>query len=169
MIKKFLIAASLMFSTAVQAEGDAHNSLGFAAGGTYGVGLSYSYDTPVWGIQVTGLPFWDDGEGRVFGGVNVKRNFHENGKVGLYGSAGVAGGIWREEHEECNWSEQTEEDECETVVEEGWGVVSGPGVGMQMLFWDNMLFRFELPLGIKVSSEGFGVLPIPNGALMYRW
>lgn len=146
------------------------HSLGFAAGGTYGVGLSYSYDTQDWGVQVTGLPIWDqETGGQVFGGVNFKRNFHENGKMGVYGSAGVGGGFWRDTDEWCDWDEEAEEESCWEETEEGWGVIVGPGVGMQMAFWDNMLVRFELPLGFRFSSEGFGISPIPNTALMYRW
>jgi len=53
--------------------------------------------------------------------------------------------------------------------DEGWGAVTGPGVGMQVTFWDNMLFRFELPLGFRYGSDGFGIMPLPNTALMYRW
>ena len=153
----------------------ATNSLGFAAGGTYGAGLSYSHDTELWGIQITALPIWDQEEGgRIFGGINLRRNFHENGKVGLYGSLGIGGGIWKDIDERCQWVENLEnpelsKDVCTESIEEGWGVITGPGIGMEYMFWDNMVFRFELPLGLRVSSEGFGITPIPNAALLYRW
>ena len=153
----------------------ATNSLGFAAGGTYGAGLSYSYDTEKWGIQITALPIWDEEDGgTVFGGLNLKRNFHENGKVGLYGSLGVGGGFWKSKDEDCNWVENLENPEqgkeiCTETIDEGWGTIVGPGVGMQYMFWDNMVFRFELPMGMRFSSEGFGITPIPNAALLYKW
>ena len=172
MIKKILTCMlGLFISTSALADDvKTTNSLGFAAGGTYGIGLSYSYDTPVWGIQVTGLPIWDqESGGQVFGGVNLKRNFHENGKLGVYGSLGVGGGFWRDIYEECDWNLETEEENCQEKTEEGWGVIVGPGVGMQAMFWQNMLVRFELPFGVRFSSEGFGISPIPNTALMYRW
>jgi len=168
MIKMITILAGLLLVTPANAE--TTNSLGFAAGGTYGIGLSYSHDNDVWGYQITGLPVWDESDGgRVFGGVNLKRNFHENGKVGLYGSLGLAGGFWRDTYEECVWNEDTKSDDCEETTDEGWGAVTGPGVGMQVTFWDNMLFRFELPLGFRYGSDGFGIMPLPNTALMYRW
>ena len=175
MIKKILFILGLMIPATANAA--LTNSLGFAAGGTYGVGLSYSRDTTVWGIQITGLPIWDqDSGGRIFGGINLKRHFHENGKVGLYGSVGVAGGLWKDAYEECEWEsevdeagELTEKENCREETDEGWGLATGPGVGMQMIFWENLLFRFELPLAVRFSSDGFGIIPIPNVALMYRW
>jgi hypothetical protein len=172
MNKIFRISALILsiFASNESFASESTNSLGFAAGGTYGIGLSYSYDTSVWGVQVTGLPIWDQEDGgQVFGGVNFKRNFHENGIVGLYGSVGVGGGFWRDQWENCDWDSETDEENCWEEVEEGWGVIAGPGVGMQVIFMKNMLFRFELPLGARFSSEGFGISPIPNAAIMYRW
>ena len=169
-LKTILLSAILFLFTISPAYSQSTNSLGFAVGGTYGIGLSYSYDTPTWGIQVTGLPIWDEQSGgQVFGGINIKRNFHENGKVGIYGSIGIAGGFWRETDEYCNWNEKTKTDDCSKKTDEGWGLVTGPGVGMQVLFWKNMLLRFELPLAVRFSSDGFGISPIPNFALLYRW
>ena len=169
MIKYIICVLGLLLSTSAAAD-TTTNSLGFAAGSTYGVGLSYSHDTPIWGVQITGLPIWSEEDGgRVFGGLNLKRNFHENGKIGLYGSLGVAGGFWKEIEEWCEWDEATHEEICETETDEGWGVAAGPGVGMQVFFWDNMMFRFELPLAFQYGTNGFGISPIPNSALMYRW
>lgn len=150
------------------------HALGFAAGSTYGVGLSYSRDWGENGIQVTALPVWGDENGLIAGGVNYKRNFHENGKVGLYGSLGLAGMIAKSSNTQCQWVEDTEnqlggQDECETTIEYAQNVAFGPGVGMQFLFWENMLFRVELPLAIRLGTDGFGITPIPNVALMYRW
>ena len=55
------------------------------------------------------------------------------------------------------------------MVDEGLNFAAGPGVGMQVIFWDNLLFRFELPLAVKWGTNGLGIIPIPNSALMYRW
>jgi len=145
------------------------HSLGFAAGSTYGIGLSYSRDWDVWGFQVTALPVWDaeDG-GMVAGGLNIKRNFHSNGLVGVYGSFGVAGMMSKDVYEECDWDLDQEEN-CETVEESSHNYALGPGVGMEFLFWKNVLFRFELPLAVRNGTDGFGITPIPNLALMYRW
>ena len=173
MKKLFILAVIVgvfLYSQGASAEDTSTNSLGFAAGGTYGLGLSYSHDTPVWGVQVTALPIWDEHDGgRVFGGINLKRNFHANGKVGLYGSLGVAGGFWRENEVDCSWDNQTQTDNCIESIDEGWGVIAGPGVGMQVIFWENMMFRFELPIAFRYSPSGYGLSPIPNTALMYRW
>jgi len=147
------------------------HSLGFAAGSTYGIGLSYSRDWSAWGFQVTALPVWDaDNGGMLAGGLNIKRNFHSNGMVGVYGSLGVAGMLSRDVYEECDWNEDVNEDEnCETIEETSQNFAAGPGVGMEFLFWKNVLFRFELPLAVRNGTDGFGITPIPNVALMYRW
>ena len=55
------------------------HAVGFAAGSTYGVGLSYSYDTAKFGIQITGLPYWSDESGLLAGGVNLKEIFMKIG------------------------------------------------------------------------------------------
>ncbi len=147
------------------------HALGFAAGSTYGVGLSYSRDWNLWGFQVTALPVWDVDEGGLLaGGLNLKRNFHSNEMVGVYGSFGLAGMVSKDTWEECDWNDETEEEEnCETVTEENKNYATGPGVGMEFLFWENVLFRFELPLAVRNGTDGFGITPIPNAALMYRW
>tara|TARA_R110002020_G_scaffold232078_1_gene443426 strand:+ start:61 stop:663 length:603 start_codon:yes stop_codon:yes gene_type:complete len=166
----FVATAILILLSSTAYADETTNSLGFAAGGTYGLGLSYSHDTPVWGIQFTALPIWDNEEGgQVFGGVNLKRNFHENGKVGIYGSLGLAAGFWRENREDCRWNQNGDAEDCVTHVDEGWAAALGPGVGMQVIFWKNMLFRFELPMAFRYTDEGYGISPIPNTALMYRW
>jgi len=146
------------------------HSLGFAAGSTYGIGLSYSRDWDAWGFQVTALPVWDaeDG-GLVAGGLNFKRNFHSNGQAGVYGSFGVAGMMSKDVWEEHTWDPETGEETLEIVTETSQNYAFGPGVGMEFLFWNNVLFRFELPLAIRNGTDGFGISPIPNAALMYRW
>ncbi len=168
MFKILFTSACMLFSSVAYA--DSTHSLGFAAGSTYGIGLSYSYDNPTWGVQITGLPVWDESDGgRIAGGVNFKRNFHENGRVGLYGSLGMAGHLYRDIYEEYTWDPETDEETSETVIDEGLDFAAGPGVGMQVMFWDNLLFRFELPLAVKWGTNGLGIIPIPNSALMYRW
>tara|TARA_Y100000310_G_scaffold318774_1_gene373236 strand:+ start:444 stop:959 length:516 start_codon:yes stop_codon:yes gene_type:complete len=146
------------------------NSLGFAAGSTYGIGLSYALDFENGhGVQVTGLPYWSEDGGLVAGGINYRYTFHQNGRVGIYGSFGLAGMMSKNTYEECDWSDNGEPETCTEVVEEDFNLASGPGVGLQVFFWDNMVVRFELPLTARYGTDGFGITPIPNFALMYRW
>lgn len=181
LIKTIILISSMLISNTATANDsnqeeinlvrEGTHSLGFAAGSTYGIGLSYSRDWDAWGFQVTALPIWDaeDG-GMVAGGINVKRNFHSNGLVGVYGSFGVAGMMSKDVWEECHWNEDlNEEENCETIEETSQNYAFGPGVGMEFLFWKNVLFRFELPLAVRNGTDGFGISPIPNAALMYRW
>jgi hypothetical protein len=171
MIKKTLLtlAVSLAISTTAIASEKSH-SLGFAAGSTYGIGLSYSHDWGKSGIQVTALPYWNDETGMLAGGVNLKRNFDENEKIGIYGSLGIATAIQKDTYVECHWDEETNTEICEDpVVTISSNFAAGPGVGMQVYFWKNAVFRFELPLAFRFGTDGFGLTPIPNVALMYRW
>ena len=152
-----------------RAEAVSH-ALGFAAGSTYGIGLSYSHDWDTNGIQFTALPVWDEADGgMVAGGINLKKNFHHNHMVGVYGSFGLAGMMMRDVWDECTWVEETEEEECTTVTEDSRNYAVGPGVGLEVFFWHNMMFRFELPLAVRNGTDGFGISPIPNAAIMYRW
>ena len=146
------------------------HALGFAAGSTYGIGLSYSHDWEHHGIQFTALPVWDQEDGgMIAGGINFKKNFHQNHKIGVYGSFGIAGMMMRDVWEECAWVAEAEEEYCLTVTEDSRNYAVGPGVGFEVNFWHNMLFRFELPLAVRNGTDGFGISPIPNAAIMYRW
>ena len=177
----FLKIISLLFfvglSTTANAAEESH-SLGFGFGSTYGAGLTYERALPNgWGVQVTGLPIWSEGEGGLIaGGVNIRRNFHSNGTVGVYGSFGVAGMYAKSIEENCLWEDanddgewNVEEENCETTEEISNNYAVGPGVGMEVTLLRNLIFKFELPLAIRNGSEGFGISPIPNAALVYRW
>ena len=90
--------------------------------------------------------------------------------VGIYGSFGIAGMLMRDVWEDCEWDDETNEEvNCETEIEENRNYAVGPGVGMEFSFWGNMIFRFELPLAVRNGTDGFGISPIPNAAIMYRW
>lgn len=171
MFRKTLISLAALFAlTNDSIAADKSHSLGFAAGSTYGVGLSYSHDWDKNGVQVTALPYWNDDSGMVAAGVNFKRNFDENGKIGIYGSFGLAGSVQKEVYTDCYWDDDLKEEICDLpVVEINHNYAAGPGVGMQFYFWQNGVFRFELPIAVRFGTSGFGILPIPNVALMYRW
>ena len=48
----------------------------------------------------------------------------------------------RDVYEECDWNEDVNEDEnCETVEETSQNFAAGPGVGMEFLFWKNVLIQ----------------------------
>ena len=171
MFRKTLLSLAAMFAMAGNsAAADKSHSLGFAAGSTYGVGLSYSHDWNKSGVQVTALPYWNNDSGMIAGGVNFKRNFDENGKIGIYGSFGMAASVQKETHTQCYWDDDLKEEICDPpVVDVNHNYAAGPGVGMQVYFWENAVFRFELPIAVRFGTNGFGILPIPNVALMYRW
>jgi len=169
MIKNFLgIILALLISVPAWANEKSH-SLGFAAGSTYGLGLSYSHDWNKNGIQVTALPYWSDNSGLVAGGINFKRTFDENSKIGIYGSVGIATAIQKDVYTSTSWDDDSGEGVTKYIPEYSYNYATGPGVGMQLYFWQNGVFRFELPIAFRFGTDGFGITPIPNAALMYRW
>ena len=170
MLKKFLVplVASLVMTSNAGAADKSH-ALGFAAGSTYGVGLSYSYDWNKNGVQVTALPYWSDDSGMLAGGINFKRTFDENEKIGIYGSLGIATAVQKDVRTSTEWDDDTSEAVTTKIVDISNNYAAGPGVGMQIYFWQNGVFRFELPIAFRFGTDGFGVIPIPNVALMYRW
>ena len=169
MIRKILaIALALAISSPSLADEGTH-ALGFAAGSTYGLGLSYSYDWNRNGVQFTALPYWSDDSGLVAGGINLRRVFDENSKIGIYGSLGIAAAVQKDSYTSTNWDDEDGEANTERVITITTNYAAGPGVGMQIYFWQNGVFRFELPIAVRFGDDGFGITPIPNVALMYRW
>jgi len=173
MKKLGMIAAFAMFMLPTFAQ--AKHSLGFAAGSTYGIGLSYALDLDSGhGFQLTGLPYWNDEDGMIAGGLNYRYTLHQNGRVGIYGSYGLAGMLAKSTHYDCVQTDTPDAlvgvaEECTDVEELDYNIATGPGVGLQMYFWDNLVVRFELPLTLRYGTDGWGITPIPNFALMYRW
>jgi len=170
MLKKFLVplVASLVMTSGALAAEKSH-ALGFAAGSTYGIGLSYSHDWSKNGVQITALPYWNNDGGMVAGGVNFKRTFDENDKIGIYGSLGIAAAVQKDSYTSTTWDDEEGDGVTTKVVTISHNYAAGPGVGMQVYFWGNGVFRFELPIAFRFGTSGFGIAPIPNVALMYRW
>ena len=66
----------------------------------------------------------------------MKKNFHHNEMVAIYGSFGIAGMMMRDVWEDCEWDDEiNEEINCVTEVEENRNYAVGPGVGMEFSFW----------------------------------
>ena len=169
MIKRFLALALALAISSPAIAGEKTHSLGFAAGSTYGLGLSYSYDWNKSGVQFTALPYWSDDSGLVAGGINFRRVFDENSKIGIYGSLGIAAAVQKDSYTSTNWDDESGEADTEKITTITTNYAAGPGVGMQIYFWQNGVFRFELPIAFRFGDDGFGITPIPNVALMYRW
>jgi len=167
-MKKLLLAilASSMLvltPTVVHAE----NSIGFAAGSTRGMGVTYRYlpdngDTSSLGWQVTGLPFITKESGMISAGGAALWLLHR-GNVGLaYASFGV-GTV-------AMWSNCTDGEDFHCEEESNFGLGFGPGIGFELRLVENFGWSVDVPLAILFANGEFeGVYPIPNSALVYYW
>ena len=140
----------------------AEYSVGFAAGGTRGAGVTYRYlqDEGPWGWQVTGLPIIHPDNGIVSLGAQVLYILNRGREVMAYTSFG-SGVI-------AAWDNCEEEPFCEDERHLGAGI--GPGIGFELRMLDNVSFSVDIPLALLFADGEFrGILPLPNVALMYYW
>ena len=145
----------------------AENSIGFAAGSTRGMGVTYRYlpdngDTTSLGWQVTGLPFITKESGMISAGGAALWLLHR-GNVGLaYASFGV-GTV-------AMWSNCTDGEDFHCEEESNFGLGFGPGIGFELRLVENFGWSVDVPLAILFANGEFeGVYPIPNSALVYYW
>ena len=148
--------------TAIQAQNDNTQSIGFVVGSTHGIGFSYARQNNQSGIgwQVTGIPFMGAGETFLSGAGSLFKTLTQ-GKIGrAFLSFGVTARYY----------------ECSICLddngngEETYGLVFGPGVGLERLYAENFAISLEIPIAIHIfSDKAFKILPIPNFSLAYRW
>ncbi len=156
--------------TEIQAQDENTQSIGFVAGSTHGIGVSYARQNSQsgYGWQVSGFPMWSQGERHLFGAVALFKTLNQGKKGRAFLSFGVAAYYNRSIHEERD-GDRTSTNEIE-IDDERHGLVFGPGVGLERWFAENFAVSLEIPAAIRVdSNEGFSILPIPNFALAYRW
>jgi hypothetical protein len=112
-----------------------------------------------------GFPVWSQGERHLFGAVALFKTLNQGKKGRAFLSFGVAAhynrSIYEDEHGQIHISNGDDE---------SYGLIFGPGVGLERWFAENFAVSLEIPAAIRVDSdEGFSILPIPNCALAYRW
>ncbi len=160
------IASLLMAATPVLGTESSSQGVGFVAGPTYGVGLSYSRQNHATGVswQVSGFPMWLEEDRLLYGGFTLFRDLHKSGGDGplrLFLSGGFAAYYsWHEDH----WEN-----------DENLSLVFGPGVGLAL-----RVGPFDVSAGLPISMvytddksrnrTKFEIIPyIPNLACFYRW
>ena len=99
------------------------------------------------------------------GAVALFKTLNQGKKGRAFLSFGVAAhynrSIYEDEHGQVHISNGDDE---------SYGLIFGPGVGLERWFAENFAVSLEIPAAIRVDSdEGFSILPIPNCALAYRW
>ena len=178
------IALATLLAPAMLAADDAGHSVGFVAGPTYGLGLSYGRQNPTTGNgwQVSGFPYWSQEERYLFGGFTLFKTLHQGELARAFFSGGVAAFYRQSEH----WDFVSDELDAKVKpdvevglrvqhdknIDEELDVVVGPGVGLEIRIRHakNVAVSMDVPIAIfLVSDDGFAIRPIPNFALLYRW
>jgi len=174
---KYLLMLVMLIPNLAQAD---EQRIGFVAGSTYGVGLSYSrqYDDGN-GWQVSALPIVEeDFNSTVFLGATKFKTLNSTSWGRAYWSLGIAT-LYRRDNG-ISWEMVCDDntDVCEDVEvqgeEEEMLLMSfGPGVGLERR-WKQFAISLELPLAIQVGRAAnrfhfMGMRPIPNFSLMYFW
>ena len=185
MIKTLKTALILFFVLTISTlsfadEAPKHYALGFAAGPTYGGGITFRYVEEKLGFQVTGFPFYANDSALLVGGVT---GFYvlNRGKYGqLYTSLGV-GCLSRKIQ---NWEPATYDPANGAMLTppvqlpSSWttSVGTGPGIGFQFNFAENFSVNLELPIAVifTKNSQASGIsferiAPWPNGSLLYNF
>ena len=158
--------------TEILAQDENTQSVGFVAGSTHGIGVSYARQNSQSGIgwQVSGFPIWSQDERHLFGAVALFKTLNQGKKGRAFLSFGVAAHYNRSIHEEWEWDADGNRTNEIEIDDESHGLVFGRGVGLERWFAENFAVSLEIPAAIRVDSdEGFSILPIPNCALAYRW
>ena len=175
------IALAILLAPAMLAADGAGHSVGFVAGPTYGLGLSYGRQNPTTGNgwQVSGFPYWSQEERYLFGGLTLFKTLHQGEWARAFFSGGVGSFYRRSEKWEFikgKLDVKVKPDvkvdlqvERKKTIEERLDVVVGPGVGLE-IHAKNIAVSMDVPIAIfLVSDDGFAIRPIPNFALLYRW
>ncbi len=163
------IALATLLAPAVLVAEDAGHSVGFVAGPTYGLGLSYGRQNPTTGNgwQVSGFPYWSQEVRYLFGGLTLFKTLHQGELARAFFSGGVAAFYRQSEHVEAGLRFERDQN-----IDEQLDVVAGPGVGLEIRsrHAQNVAVSMDVPIAIfLVSDDGFAIRPIPNFALLYRW
>ena len=180
LILRSIALATLLASTALAADGAGH-SIGFVAGPTYGLGISYGRQNPATGNgwQISGFPLWSQEERYLFGGLTLFKTLHQGEWARAFFSGGVAAFYRRSEQWDFvsgRLDVEVKPDvkvglrvERDKNIDERLDVVVGPGVGLE-IHAKNIAVSMDVPIAIfLVSDDGFAIRPIPNFALLYRW
>lgn len=183
-----LIFVSILLPSQAVAEGIT-TSIGFGAGPTYGAGITFRGEKDDWGLQATALPYYTQNSSFFAGGLTGFYTINK-GKFGrLYTSLGA--GAYRKSTKtynttfvetpgDCSNSSPTVDGKCgywkpdvegDKLITGGFAV--GPGIGMEFDFAENFTFSVEMPVAlifdVNNSVNLSSIVPIPNGALLYKF
>ena len=180
-ILRIIVLATLLAPAISLAADSTGHSVGFVAGPTYGLGLSYGRHNSATGNgwQVSGFPYWSQEERYLFGGLTLFKTLHQGEWARAFFSGGVAAFYRRSERWDFVDAEldvKVKQDvevglrvKRDKNIDEKLDVVVGPGVGLEIQA-KNVVVSMDVPIAVFiVSDDGFAIRPIPNFALLYRW
>ena len=181
-----------LLRTSLECEGDNCRSeehvltqagLGFAAGSTSGLGISYrKHLANKIGYQLTGIAWGDDSNLFLSMGANFLKTLHATKRTRFLAIAGISTYYRAEnsiDYDDCRyvspeeWETNPNIDPCEGL-EESWRhgatINIGVGIGMEFMLTQNVGLALELPVVVMIGvgeSGNFGIYPIPNASLIY--
>lgn len=159
------------------------SGLGFAAGATSGLGISYrKHLANKIGYQITGIGWGNDSNLFISMGANFMKTLHATKRTRFMAIAGVSA-YYRTRNEidwnQCRdvspeeWEANPNIDPCEGV-EPSWRhgatINIGVGIGMEFMLTQNVGLALELPVVVMIGmgeASGLGIYPIPNASLIY--
>ena len=91
-ILRIIVLATLLAPAISLAADNTGHSVGFVAGPTYGLGLSYGRHNSATGNgwQVSGFPYWSQEDRYLFGGLTLFKTLHQGEWARAFFSGGVA-------------------------------------------------------------------------------
>ena len=154
--------------TAIQAQNDNTQSIGFVVGSTHGIGISYARQNNQSGIgwQIAGMPLWTPETRRIFGAVASFKTLNEGKHGRVFLSFGISAHYSNDIYEERSGND---DGKYVKIEDENHSFFLGPGVGLERRYDENFTVSLEIPAAIHITDDGISILPIPNFAFSYRW
>ena len=156
---------------------DYHSTVGFTAGATTGLGLTYRVAKSNWFGQFAFMPAWnkEDG-GNVFAGAQFGKRIQGDDQFYLNVAFGV--GAMYSQGEECEWVEANpppgeeypnEYENCYNYKDTF--LAGGPSIGLGKVWGDHLHGEIYIPIATvwKVGSGLEAIVPYPGITLGYRW
>lgn len=179
------LAALAALASTTSARAQAGHGVGFVAGSTHGMGLSYArqYASGT-GWQVSGFPYVSPDRRELFAGFALFKTLNEGKRGRAFASMGMKINHRYERYERWDCGMRVVDDpakdssafedpksDCGYQTTERNVLALGPGVGLEVRFLENFAIYLDFPAALYVDSdeEGFSVRPIPNFGLFYRW
>lgn len=150
------------------------HGVGFVVGSTHGIGLSYArqYESGV-GWQVSGFPYVSPDQRDLFAGFALFKTLNQGkrGRAFVSFGAKITHHYDRYDRWDCGDLVFENPKPCGQQSSTRNVLGLGPGVGLEVRFFENFSIYLDFPAALYVDSDvdGLAVRPIPNFGLFYRW